>query len=152
MCVCLHNQSKKRETERREVRAVKREGVLLDHFKMLLEWHPVHASLCERSECHLDSLVRAQRRPGRGAHKICLQMNLSVQLGFSGLHTVESCDTGRWVTNVSFLGGSTCSCEPRRQEAVWVSDNHIEWTMPQIGVGELTHMPGLTGRACRNWP
>lgn len=60
------------------------------------------------------------------------------QTFFFWVCTVYSCDTGPWVTNVSFLGGSTGSCEPRRQEAVWVSDNHIEWTMPQIGVGKLT--------------
>lgn len=34
----------------------------------------------------------------------------------------------------SFLGGSAGSCEPRRQEAVCLSDNHIQWTMLQIGV------------------
>lgn len=65
---------------------------------------------------------------------------------------VYLCDTGPRATDVSFLRGSIGSCEPRRQEAVWVSDNHSEWTMLQIGLVELTRMLGLMGKACRNSP
>lgn len=66
------------------------------------------------------------------------------------LHTSRSCDTGLQVKNGSFLKGSLGPCKSRRQEAVRVCDNHVEWTMLQIGT--TTRMPSLTGRPYRNWP
>lgn len=84
----------------------------------------------------------------------CSYYNISVKLFLLllVLYATWSCDTGLWVTNVSFLKGSIGSCESRRQEAVHVSDNHVEWTMLQIVMGKPTRMPSLTGRPCRNWP
>lgn len=98
-------------------------------------------------ETSIHSSGREQEHP----HSRLKRVHISVKVGFSlVLNTAWSCDSGLWLTNVSFLKGSFGTCEPRRQEAVHVSDSGVEWTMLQIGASAPTRMPGLGGGASRN--
>lgn len=98
-----------------------------------------------------ETSIRSSGREQKHLHGRLKRVHISVKVGFLlVLNTAWSCDSGLWLTNVSFLKGSFGTCEPRRQEAVHVSDSRVEWTMLQIGVSAPTRMPGLTGGPSRN--